>query len=280
MSEPRGPLGLIAGGGGLPVQIARACEREGRPIFVIRLKGLTDPELLNFPGIEAGPVELGRCVRALRGAGCLSVCFAGLIGRPDFSTLKPDLLALKYLAGVVAAAKRGDDALLRAILGVFEKEGFHVESVGSAGQTLTLGEGALGQIAPRPEHLDDIRLAMAAAREVGVTDAGQGAVARDGVVLAREGYEGTDAMLRRCASALNASQGERRGVLAKTPKPIQDRRVDLPTIGVATLEHLHAAGLGGVAGEAGALLIVDPEAVREAADRLGLFVMGIRSDEQ
>ena len=279
MSEPRAPLGLIAGGGGLPVQIARACERQGRPVFVIRLKGLTDPELLNFPGVEAGPVELGRCVKALRGAGCRSVCFAGLIGRPDFATLKPDLLALKYLPGVMAAAKGGDDALLRAILGVFEKEGFHVESVAAAGQTLTLEEGPLGQIAPGPEHLDDIRLALGAAREVGVTDAGQGAVARDGVVLAREDYDGTDAMLGRCAAAPDAAQGERHGVLAKTPKPIQDRRVDLPTIGVATLEHLHAAGLAGVVGEAGALLIVDPDAVREAADRLGLFVMGVRSDK-
>ena len=66
---PRGPLGLIAGGGGLPVEIARACEREGRSVFVIRLKGLTDPELLRFAGVEAGPVELGKCVKALRDAG-------------------------------------------------------------------------------------------------------------------------------------------------------------------------------------------------------------------
>ena len=138
-----------------------------------------------------------------------------------------------------------------------------------------MGEGPLGAIAPGQAHLQDIRLALAAAREVGETDAGQGAVARDGVVVAKEDDGGTDVMLQRCAAQLNPAPGERRGVLAKTPKPRQDRRVDLPTIGVATLDRLAAAGLAGVVGEAGALLVVDPDAVRQAADRLGLFVAGL-----
>ena len=270
-----GVLGLIAGGGGLPVEIARARQREGRPVFVIRLKGLADPALRQFEGEDAGVVELGRCLKALRGAGCDRVCFAGVVRRPDFAALKPDLQALRYLPGVVAAAKDGDDALLRAILAVFEREGFQVESVGAAGEALTLGAGALGCIDAGPDHALDIRLGMAAAREIGATDIGQGAVARDGVVVAREDEAGTDAMLDLCAARLNAGADERRGVLAKIPKPRQDRRVDLPTIGVATLERLAVAGLAGVVGEAGALLVVNPDAVREAADRLGLFVVGV-----
>ena len=270
----QGRLGLIAGGGGLPVEIARSRQREGRPVFVIRLKGLADPAMRQFEGEDAGVVELGRCIKALRRAGCDRVCFAGVVRRPDFAALKPDLLALRYLPGVAAAAKDGDDALLRAILAVFEKEGFLVESVGAAGEALTIGQGPLGRIDAGPDHAGDIHLAMAAAREVGATDVGQGAVARDGAVVAREDDQGTDAMLELCAS-LNAAPDQRRGVLAKIPKPRQDRRVDLPTIGVATLERLAAAGLAGVVGESGALLVVDPEAVREAADRLGLFVVGV-----
>lgn len=271
-----GRLGLIAGGGGLPVEIARACERDGREVFVIRLKGLADPGLERFEGEDAGVVELGKCVKALRRAGCESVCFAGVVRRPkDFSSLKPDLLAMRYLPGVVAAAQHGDDALLRAILGVFEKEGFRVESVGAAGQALTLGEGPLGAVAPDRSHAADIRLALAAAREIGAADIGQAAVARDGEVLAREDDGGTDAMLARCISIAGGSPRERRGVLAKVPKPGQDRRVDLPTIGVATLEGVAQAGLAGLVGEAGELLVVDPDAVRQAADRLGLFVAGV-----
>ena len=275
LSHGQGRLGLIAGGGGLPVEIARSRQREGRPVFVIRLKGLADPAMRQFEGEDAGVVELGRCIKALRRAGCDRVCFAGVVRRPDFAALKPDLLALRYLPGVAAAAKDGDDALLRAILAVFEKEGFRVESVGAAGEALTLGVGPLGRIGAGPDRAGDIRLAMDAAREVGATDLGQGAVARDGLVVAHEDEQGTDAMLELCAARLSADSGERRGVLAKIPKPRQDRRVDLPTIGVATLERLAAAGLAGVVGEAGALLVVNPEAVREAADRLGLFVVGV-----
>jgi hypothetical protein len=264
------PLGLIAGGGRLPVQIAESRRAEGQEVFVVRLKGAADPELAEFPGVDAGLAELGRTVKALRRAGCERVCFAGKVERLDPSTLKPDFAALKYLPGVAAAARQGDDALLRAILSVFESEGFKIEGVGEAGRALLLGAGPLGRLAAGPEHQADIALALAEARAAGEIDAGQGAVARDGVLLAAEGLDGTDAMLERLAPS-----DARRGVLAKIPKPNQDLRVDIPTIGVRTIENAARAGLAGIVGRAGDLLVVDKPAVIEAADRLGLFVVGV-----
>ena len=267
-----GPLGLIAGGGGLPGAIAADCRARGREIFIVRLKGLAEPALQEFPGAEAGLAELGKCLKALRSAGCDRVALAGVVRRPeDFSALKPDLVGLRRLPAVVAAAGQGDDALLRAILRVFEREGLAIEGVGDAGAGLVLGLGPLGDLQPSPEDARDIAAATAAAREVGRTDVAQGAVARGGEVLAREGTDGTDAML----SLVSPAPGERRGVLAKLPKPGQDRRVDLPTIGLRTIERAAAAGLKGIVGEAGAMLVVDREAVREAADRQGLFVLGL-----
>jgi DUF1009 family protein len=271
-------LGLIAGGGGLPLEIARSCEAAGRPVFVIRLAGLATPELRRYPGADVGLAEFGRCVKALRGAGCRNVTFAGDVRRPDFAALKPDLHALKHLPAVAAAARRGDDALLRAILGVFEKEGFVVESSKVAGGSLLLAKGPFGAIEPEPDHAADIEKALEAARAIGRLDIGQGAVACGGVVLALEAQEGTDAMLARCAElpqTLRGAPGARRGVLAKAPKPGQDLRVDLPTIGARTIEKAAAAGLAGIVGEAGGLLLVDGAAIREAADRLGLFVLGV-----
>ena len=102
-----------------------------------------------------------------------------------------------------------------------------------------------------------------------------------GLVLAIEAAEGTDAMLDRCramSTALKGSEG-RKGVLVKRPKPGQERRVDLPTIGVETVRRAHAAGLGGVAIEAGAALIIDADETREEADRLGVFVYGFEPSE-
>ena len=269
-------LGLIAGGGGLPVAVAETCRAAGRPLFVIRLRGIAEPALADFEGEEIGLAEFGRCVRALRGADCRSVCFAGKVGRPDFSAFRPDLAALKHLPDVIAAATKGDDALLRAILGAFEKEGFQVEGVGEAAAPLLLEAGPLGRLAPGTDALADVTAALAGARQLGLTDMGQAVVARGGRVVASEDQQGTDALLAKCSERLDPAAGAPPGgVLAKAPKPRQDRRVDLPTIGVTTLEHAAAAGLLGVVGEAGALLVVDKPAVRAAADRLGLFVLGV-----
>jgi DUF1009 family protein len=264
-------LGLVAGGGALPILLARRCRAAGRPLFVLRLKGFADPALAAFEGGEAGVAEFGRIFELLRGAGVEAVCLAGIVGRPDFSALKPDLRGLKALPGAVAAAAKGDDALLRFLVGEFEREGFAVEGAESVDAGLTLPAGPLGRVAARPEHGGDIALALDAARAVGRRDLGQAAVAADGRVVAEEGLDGTDAMLRRCAGRPDAAGG----VVAKAPKPIQERRVDLPAIGAATVEAAAAAGLAGVAGEAGAVLVLDRAAVVEAADRLGLFVVGV-----
>ena len=266
-----GRLGLIAGGGGLPGAIAADCAARGREVFVIRLKGFADPALQALAGEDSGLAQFGRSVKALRRAECRSVCFAGIVHHPDFSTLKPDLLAMKHLPRIIAGAGKGDDALLRAVLGAFEREGFGVEGTGEAAPGLLLGRGPLGVNSSGLNDQADIEAATHAAREVGRTDVAQGAVARDGQVIAREGRGGTDAML----AAMPLAAGERRGVLAKLPKPNQDRRVDLPTIGVRTIERAAAAGLAGIVGEPAGLLVVDRPAVREAADRLGLFVLGL-----
>ena len=278
-----GKLGLIAGGGDLPREIVRACRGAGRPIFVVRLKGMADPDLGGPEGVDSGLAELGRTLKALKAAQCEAVCFAGLVARPDFGALKPDLRGMAALPGAITAARQGDDALLRFLAGEFEKEGFHVEGADQVVRDLTLGEGALGRRQPGPGDWLDIERAMAAARALGALDIGQAAVAARGVVLAVEAQEGTDAMLRRCAelpAALRGDAGVPVGVLAKAPKPIQDRRIDLPTIGEATVLAAARAGLAGIVGEAGAMLVVDRAAVIAAADDLGLFVLGLAPPKQ
>jgi DUF1009 family protein len=144
---------------------------------------------------------------------------------------------------------------------------------------LLLAAGVAGAVAPTDGQVVDAAKAFQIARAIGALDIGQGAVVCDGLVLAVEAQEGTDAMLRRVAELPAALRGTRerpRGVLAKRAKPIQERRTDLPTIGVATLEGAAAAGLAGVAAEAGATLVVDKPRVIAAADRLGLFLIGLK----
>jgi UDP-2,3-diacylglucosamine hydrolase len=271
-------LGLIAGAGGLPAEIADHCRKAGRPYYVIRLRGFADDGTLGHPSEEVGLAELGKCFKVLRREGCEAVCFAGIVTRPDFSSLKPDMRGIAALPGIISAARHGDDALLRRVLSEFQKEGFAVEGVHEAVGAMTLPLGLLGAHAPDQAHRADIERALEVAREIGRMDVGQGAVVCNGLVLAVEAQEGTDSMLRRVADlplAIRGETGSAKGVLAKAPKPIQELKVDLPTIGVATLRGVARSGLAGIVGEAGRLLIVDREAVIAAADEFGLFILGV-----
>jgi DUF1009 family protein len=166
---------------------------------------------------------------------------------------------------------------LRKILSVFEGEGYAIEGADDILGGETLPAGALGAVRPTDEQLSDLRKALHVAEKAGELDIGQGAVVCQGLVLAVEAQEGTDAMLARVAGLpadLRGSARERKGALGKAPKPIQDMRVDMPVIGARTVEMAAAAGLAGVGGVAGRLILIDRAGLMEAADRLGLFVWG------
>ena len=153
-------IGLIAGGGGLPIALANHCLANDRAFFVLRLKGFADGPMSAFDGADVGIAELGRGIRLLRRAGCEAVCFAGLVARPDLANLKPDLRGLAALPGAVVAARRGDDGLLRFLVGEFEKEGFLVEGAHEVMDALTLSPGPLGAVVPTAIDLDDVERAI------------------------------------------------------------------------------------------------------------------------
>lgn len=274
-------LGLIAGGGDLPLHVAEACAGEDRLGCVIALKGFADPS--DFPNARArGLGQLGRVIEDLRETGCDAVCFAGIVTRPDFKTLVPDWGGAKLFPKAVAAAVRGDDALLRVVVGAFEEAGLTVIGAQDIAQTLLAGPGPLGRIAPDAAQREDADKAMRIAAAIGALDIGQGAVVCEGLVLAVEAQEGTDGMLARVAglpAELRGSPDAPRGALAKRPKPGQERRIDLPVIGVSTVENAARAGLAGIAVAEGGALILGRRAVADAADAAGLYVVGLESDE-
>ncbi len=274
-------LGLIAGGGELPVHVAEAAGRDARLGCVVALTDFADPARYS----SAAPArigELGKVLKILKDAGCDAVCFAGIVPRPDFSQLKPDMKAMAALPKVLAAATRGDDALLRAVVRIFETEGLAVVGADEIATELTLREGLVGALGPDQNGRADALKALRVAAVIGAQDIGQGAVVADGLVLAVEAQEGTDAMLSRVADLPQALRGDetaRRGVLAKRPKPGQERRIDLPVIGVSTIEGAARAGLAGIAAPAGGALILGRNAVARAADAAGLFVWGVPAEQ-
>jgi len=271
-------IGIVAGGGDLPRAIAENARESGRQVFVLALRGTSEDWVSNFPHEWVSLGETGKAFKALRAGDVGDVLLAGKVERPKFSEIKLDAKSIMLAPRVMAAALKGDDVLLRSLVDLFEREGFHVVGAAEAAPNLIADVGALGRSRPSADDERDIMLALKVVRALGEFDVGQAAVVCAGLTLAVEAAEGTDAMIARVAALpehLRGTVTRRRGVLAKAPKPVQDRKTDLPVIGIQTVRNVAAVGLAGIAVEAGGALIVDKRAVGEEADRLGLFVVGI-----
>ena len=271
-------LGIVAGGGDLPLAIAESARQSGREVFVLALLGSAEEWVSSYPHEWASLGEVGKTIKALQAHACGEVLLAGKLPRPNFSSLKLDAKGVLAVPRVIAAARKGDDALLRAVVDLFEGEGFRVVGTAEAAPGLLAPQGQMGRIAPTEESGEDIVSAFKIVRAMGALDIGQAAVVCGGLALAVEAAEGTDAMVARVVylpEHFRGTPAKRRGVLAKAPKPIQDRKTDLPVIGVQTVRNAAAVGLAGIAVEAGGALILGKHAVIEEADRLGLFLVGV-----
>lgn len=274
-------LGIIAGGGELPVAVADAARMAGREVFVLALRGSAGEEIARFPHEWNALGEIGRAIKLLRAHNVSEVLMAGQVERPRFADLKLDMKGALVLPRVIAAARKGDDALLNCLVALFEDEGFRAIGVADAAPSLVATEGVLGKIKPSADHLEDIAVAVRVVRAMGALDIGQAAAVCDGLVLAVEAAEGTDRMIARVGELPEAIRGTARrpnGVLVKAPKPQQDGKTDLPVIGTRTVQNAASAGLAGIAVEAGSALIMGRAAVAAAADAAGLFVYGFARD--
>jgi len=266
-------LAIVAGGGELPRLLIAACRAEARPFFVVALSGHADPDLVTAetPHMWARLGAGGAILKRLREEATGEVVLAGRVKRPSLLSLMPDAWTARFLLSLGRRAL-GDNALLSAIGAAIEREGGRLVGPETVLPDLLAPEGAIGRIAPGEADWVDIERGLVVARALGAVDVGQAVVVQQGIVLGVEAVEGTDALLRRCKELRRDGPG---GVLVKTAKPGQERRIDLPTIGVRTVEMAAAAGLAGIAVEAGGALIVGSAAVADAADRAGLFAVGV-----
>jgi len=270
------PIGILAGGGPLPAQVAEAIEATGGSVFIVGFQDFVDvARIAHWPHRVVRLAAAGELLTALRTAGCRDIVLIGPVKRPALRDLRPDAEGVRIMARIGRALFSGDDGLLGALVRVLGEEGFRIRGAHEFLTRSTGQVGALGQIAPDDQARQDIARGIRVIRALGALDVGQGCVVQDNLVLAVEALEGTDAMLSRCTALKQPGPG---GVLVKTLKPGQERRADMPTIGPRTLDNAAATGLRGVAFEAGATLLTDPEACVARANALGLFLYGIGPD--
>lgn len=271
------PLGLVAGGGALPLRIAEAVQRSGRDVFVLGLANEADEGIQAFDHDWTQIGHMAGAVDKLLAANCHEVVIIGGIQRPNLAEMDFDEGGEWFMREAASGKHTGDDQLLKIILAYFQMRGLDVQPAqkylaaltGLAGAQTAQGHAA---------HQADIDRGIEVAQVIGGEDIGQSVVIADRLVLAVEGPEGTDNMLARVASMATEFLGTKdapKGVLVKLPKPQQDRRVDLPTIGLRTIDGVANANLAGIVYEAGGALFADFDAVVAAADEKGLFLYGL-----
>lgn len=271
-------VGIVAGGGSLPREIAEHVKAGGGTVHIVSIIGEGDRDLSDLPLTKVGWAQIGGMLRALRNAGVTEMVIVGSVRRPDLSAIKPDLgffLNLPAIARVVATT--GDDSVLSGVVRFFESKGFKVVSPIDVLPSLLVGEGPLGAMQAEAGEMVDIARGFDVVRALGPFDVGQAVVVTDGRVEAIEGAENTDAMLARLALQRRQPEGgvgRRRGVLVKRPKPRQEMRVDMPAIGPGTVVRALEAGLRGIAVLAKGAMALDRAELVRSADAGGLFVQG------
>jgi len=273
------PIGLIAAGGVMPFAVADSLTARGINPVLFALRGACDPvrvERFRHHWISIG--QLGNATRLFRAENCRDLVFIGTLVRPALSEVRLDWGTLRVIGRVWAAFRGGDDHLLSGIGRILEQDGFRMVGIKDVAPDLLMPEGCLTLKAPDEKAAADIARGRELLRALSPFDIGQATVVIDGHVVGVEDIEGTDGLLARVAR-LRAEGRIRartaRGVLVKAPKSGQDLRFDLPTMGPRTVEGAAAAKLAGIAIVAGNTIVVEPQAVIEAADAAGLYVTGL-----
>lgn len=273
------PVGLIAGGGVMPFAVADSLTARGIDTVVFALKGACDPLAagrFRHHWISVG--QLGRAEKLFRAENCQNLVFIGTLVRPALSEIRLDWGTLRVLGRVWAAFRGGDDHLLSGIGRILEQDGFRMMGIKDVAPELLMPEGCITLKSPDENAVADIARGREVLRALSPFDIGQAVIVIDGHVVGVEDIEGTDGLLARVAR-LRAEGRIRakaaRGVLVKAPKNGQDLRFDLPTVGSRTVEGAKAASLAGIAIIAGNTVVVEPQAMIEAADAAGLFVTGV-----
>jgi len=274
-----GPLAVICGGGSFPAALADAVAARGRRPVMFGIRGWADPKVVEryaHHWIAIG--QAGRFFRLAKAENCREVLFIGTVLRPPITQLRLDWRTIMLMPRVIRFFRGGDDKLLSGVAGVAESVGLRVVGVKDVAPELFVPEGVLGRHRPSERDRFDIGRALKVIAALGPYDVGQAAVVADGNVLAVEAAEGTDHMLGRISELrrlgrVTSPSGV--GVLVKAPKPGQDRRFDLPSIGPRTIEHVARAGLAGLAVTAGSTMVAEPGEVIAAADREKVFVVGV-----
>ena len=269
-------LGMIAGAGGLPIEAACLLRGQGYSVSAIAFQDLTDSGLEKEVG-ELRWLRLGRLAAMAEALQDMGVQRLVLVGKVPKSLLfmgdgiaEPDDEAIRLLS---EERDRGDEPLMQSIARWIEGHGFQLCDQGEMLSQMLAPVGPLSARSPNETELADLEIGWPVVQQLGRIGVGQCVVVKHGSILAVEAIEGTDAVIRRAGEL-----GGKGATVIKASRPGQDRRFDLPAIGVGTIAAISASGASGLAIEAGSTLVLDRKDMIEAADRAKIAVWGFSAN--
>jgi DUF1009 family protein len=275
----KSPVAIICGGGAFPGAVASAISKSGREVYLFLLRGYADPALEQYPHEWTKLGSLAKFAGSSKRRGIMEIVFIGSVVRPRLSQIGLDWKSALLLPRLAKLFLGGDNTLLSGVAKIFEENGLALRGPHEVAPELLVPEGLATNLEPSARESEDVQVGFDLLRTIGRFDVGQAAVIAGKRVVAIEGAEGTEGLLARVAEMRRNGRlklAARDGVLVKIPKPSQDRRVDMPAIGMDTVAQAKAAGLAGVAIEAGGALMLDAQKLIEAADNAGVFVVALK----
>ncbi|MFT6333075.1 MAG: DUF1009 family protein [Lentimonas sp.] len=267
-------LAIIAGKGDLPKMIIKKCQEEGREFVVILIKDEpSNVDFLEFNHHIIGFGEISKILGILKNNDVKELVFAGGVSKPSMSGMKVDKKGAVLVSKIVGNKLFGDNNLLSTIINFFEKSGFKVVGADKIIDDLVAKRGVLGKIKPSAAMQKDIEIGQNSLKVMSDLDIGQAIVVQQKQIVGVEAIEGTDALIKRCAD-LKLEKGEK-PILVKMKKQNQSTKIDLPALGVQTIENLIESGFAGVVVQADFCLIINQKEVVKLADEKGIFLIGV-----
>ncbi|MBK8009305.1 MAG: UDP-2,3-diacylglucosamine diphosphatase LpxI [Rhizobiales bacterium] len=271
-------VAIICGGGAFPAAIADAVLAQGRPVYLFLVKGFADAALERYPHEWVKIGALAKFVASSRKHGAKDIVIIGSSVRPRLSQIGFDWKSALLLPRLARMFLGGDNSLLSGVAKIFEENGLTVRGAHEVAPQILMPEGLATRLLPNAKENEAIKAGRDLLRAIDGFDVGQAVVVAGKRIVAIEGAEGTQGLLARVEEMRRNGRlrlGAREGVLVKLPKPSQDRRLDLPAIGIDTIAQAKAAGLAGIAVEARGSIVVDAQKFVEAAEQAGLFVVAL-----
>ncbi len=280
------PVGLVAGWGSFPIEVARNIVTSGRSVCCVAIKGHASEELVSICDDVTwlGVGKVGGHIRYFRRHGVRQVTLAGKLFKSDilfqgsvWLRHLPDLRAICTFGPLLFGRRRDsrDDRLLLAVTNTYNRSGMEVRAATEFAPELLVKHGTLAGKPLSTKNRQDAETGWRVARQMGGMDIGQSITIKDGTIIAVEAIEGTDACIERTGLLC------RRGgwTLVKVSKPEQDMRFDVPTIGPQTVERVAKAGGKVIVIEAGKTIVVDQQATIELAKKTGITIVALSQSD-